>query len=618
MRDVHCAAAAVLLLCCPVVRADLFADFELLTPGQISGQDGWAGGTSARVVREYNRGGNKVLRLAGANVELYRDLGALQVPNGQTATLFFRFLAGSSAANHGIGFSDVSTPDEWGDYESTSLVFEDGANVKVRGRKGGAYVDLTLDGGANGLTPGTWYDVWMVVDNSADVTDFYIEGGDITTQRKVGDDLGFRNGTASNPMRTFFLNVGSGGQVVLIDDVHVSAGEVLTAPSARPARQLDLDGLAGMIADKLTAAHNRIAVDAYPSITNSSGVWSTTSASSWTSGFFPGQLWQMYARTGDEVWRQRAEARIAGIESQKTNDGTHDIGFMIYNTFGKGYQLTGNTAYRDVTLTAADTLATRYSYTIGAIQSWGNKTTGKYEVIIDNMMNLELLFCAAAESGDADLYDIAINHALTTRAEHVRPDGSTYHVVEFDRATGDVLGKYTHQGYDDESTWTRGQAWGTYGFTMTYRYTRDARFLETAVSLADYFLDNLPEDFVPPNDFDAPGSAPKDTSAAAIAASALLELMEYVDRAHADRYFTAAEEILLSLDGAAYLTADTDWESLLAEGSVGYNRTSHVGTSYGDYYLLEALTRYEAVPEPATLAMLTVGCLVVSGRRRRG
>lgn len=618
MGRVLSAITVTVLVCAAAARADLFADFELLSPGQISGQDGWAGGTSAGVVHEYSYGGNQVLRLTGADVELYKDLGALQVPNGQTATLFFRFMAGSSAANHGIGFSDVSTPDAWGDYESTSLVFEDGADVKVRGRKGGSYVDLTLNGGANGLAPGTWYDVWMVVDNAADVTDFHIQGGDIATQRKVGDNLGFRNGTASNPMRTFFLNVGGAGQVVLVDDVHVSAGEVLTTPSLRPERQLDLDGLAGVVAEKLTGVHNRIAVDAYPSITNSSGVWSTTSASSWTSGFYPGQLWQMYARTGEQVWRDRAEARTAGIEGQKNNDGTHDIGFMVYNTFGKGYQLTGNTDYRDVTLTAANTLATRYSPVVGAIQSWGNKTSGDYQVIIDNMMNLEMLFWAAAESGDTGLYDMAVTHALTTRDQHVRPDGSTYHVVLFDRATGGVLDKYTSQGYDDESTWTRGQAWGTYGFTMTYRYTQDPRFLATAVSLADYFLDNLPDDFVPPNDFDAPGSVPKDTSAAAITASALLELMGYVDPADADRYFDAAEEILLSLAGAAYLTADTSWESLLQEGSVGYNRTSHVGTSYGDYYFLEALTRYEAIiPEPATLALLAAGALALAARRRR-
>jgi len=609
--------AVAVSLWAPGARADLFADFDALSPGQISGQDGWAGGASARVIREYSHGGNQLLRLAGDNVELYRDLSALQVPNGQTATLFFRFMSATSAANHGIGLSDVSAPDEWGDYESTSLVYTDGSSVKVRGRKGRSYVDLTLNGGANGLAPGTWYDVWMVVDNAADVTDFYLQGGDVATQRKVGDNLGFRNGTASNPMRTFFLNVGSGGNVVLVDDVHVSAGEVLGTPSARPERQLDLDGLADVVAEKLTGVHNRIATNAYPSVTNGSGVWSTTSAGSWTSGFYPGQLWQMYGRTGEEVWRTRAEARTAGLESQKNNDGTHDIGFMIYNSFGRGYQLTGNTAYRDVCLTAADTLATRFSPVVGAIQSWGNKSTGDYEVIIDNMMNLELLFWAAAESGDTGLYDIAVTHALTTRDQHVRPDGSTYHVVEFDRSTGDVIDKYTHQGYDDESTWTRGQAWGTYGFTLTYRLTGDARFLETAVSLADYFLDNLPDDFVPPNDFDAPGSVPKDSSAAAITAAALLELMDYVDEANAERYFDAAEEILLSLAGPAYLTADTNWESLLQEGSVKYNGISHIGTSYGDYYFLEALTRYEAIPEPATLALLAVGGLAVAIRRRR-
>jgi unsaturated chondroitin disaccharide hydrolase len=351
------------------------------------------------------------------------------------------------------------------------------------------------------------------------------------------------------------------------------------------------------------------------------GPWNTTGASSWTSGFYPGMLWQTYARTGDSAWRDAAEARTAGIESQKTNDGTHDLGFMVGIPFGLGYELTGNAAYKDVVLTAAGTLATRYSPVVGAIQSWGNKTTGKYEVIIDNMMNLEMLFWASNHGGSASLYDLAVQHALTTMEHFVRPDGGTYHVVEFDRATGQVILKRTAQGYNAESTWSRGQAWGLYGFTMTYRETGDARFLETAQALADYFIANSPEAGVPYYDFDDPANQPPwDSSAAAIAASGLLELMFFVEGEDRQRYFEAAEQMLLTLAGPGFLSDGTAFESLLMQGTVAKTGLNRVGTSYGDYYFLEALGRYEAVPEPGATWLL--GCaaaagLVAGGRRRR-
>jgi hypothetical protein len=235
----------------------------------------------------------------------------------------------------------------------------------------------------------------------------------------------------------------------------------------------------------------------------------------------------MYEGTGDTHWREWAEAWTAGLADEKNDTSTHDVGFKIFSSFGHGYRLTGNAAYREVILQAARTLATRFNPTVGCIRSWDRN---RFPVIIDNMMNLELLFWASKNGGDSAWYDMAVSHALQTMKNHVREDGSTYHLVDYDPDTGAIINKFTVQGYDKESTWARGQAWGMYGFTMAYRETGDVRFLNTAQLIADYFIDNLPEDRVPYWDFEAPNipHEEKDSSAAAIAASGLLELSTLV------------------------------------------------------------------------------------------
>ncbi|HZG69352.1 MAG TPA: glycoside hydrolase family 88 protein, partial [Herpetosiphonaceae bacterium] len=337
----------------------------------------------------------------------------------------------------------------------------------------------------------------------------------------------------------------------------------------------------------------------------------------------PGSLWLLYEQTKDPAWRAKAEQWQAGLESQKNTTSTHDVGFIIFTSFGNGYRLTGTDAYRQVILTAARSLATRYDPEVGSIRSWGSATlTTEFEVIIDNMMNLELLFWAARNGGSTAWYDMALSHALRTRQDHVRADGSTYQVVNYDPTTGSVVGKRAHQGYSVDSTWSRGQAWAIYGFATSYRETKDMRLLDTARQTADYFLDHLPADGVPYWDFQAPGipNEPRDSSAAAVAAAGLVELSKQEpDGARRARYLQAARQILDSLSSAAYLAEGTASPAILLHGTQNkpdgkYDR----GLIYGDYYFLEALLRYQAVtstgptPTAGTSATFTATTLASS------
>jgi len=334
----------------------------------------------------------------------------------------------------------------------------------------------------------------------------------------------------------------------------------------------------------------------FPSSTNADGAWETTGCRGWTSGFFPGCLWYMYEYTGDEEWKQQAMRWTEGLEEIKDYTGNHDVGFMIFNSYGQGYRLTNNRAYKDVIIQASRSLATRYNPNVRSIMSWNPRGEWKFPVIVDNMMNLELLYWAAKNGGSHVLFGVALNHARTTIRNHVRPDGSTFHVVDYDPDTGEVRGKYTHQGYSRDSAWARGQAWALYGFTMTSRETKNPQMLDMAEKIADYFVDHLPEDYVPYWDFQAPESPdePKDTSAAAIAASGLLELETLVrDAAKKEKYHSAAVNILKSLSSSEYLAKGTNSSGILLHGVANKPGNSGVDVSliYGDYYFLEALLR---------------------------
>ena len=257
----------------------------------------------------------------------------------------------------------------------------------------------------------------------------------------------------------------------------------------------------------------------------------TSGSEWWCSGFYPGTLWMLYDATKDNTIKEEALKRLVILEDVKTFTGNHDLGFMMYCSFGNAYAITNNPEYKEVILTSANSLATRYRPSIKVIQSWDSSSNFKCPVIIDNMMNLELLEWAAANGGDNKLHQVAINHANTTLKNHFRKDNSSYHVLDYDLKSGTVSRKVTHQGFSNESAWSRGQAWGLYGYVVMYRFNKDKKYLDQANKIASFILNhpNLPADKIPYWDFNAANipNAKRDASAGAITASALLELAQY-------------------------------------------------------------------------------------------
>jgi len=314
----------------------------------------------------------------------------------------------------------------------------------------------------------------------------------------------------------------------------------------------------------------------------------------WTSGFWPGILWLMYESSGNPIFKTNAELYTSLMEKEQRNNDSHDVGFKVYCSYGNAYRLTGKDEYKQAIVLAAKTLATRFNSKIGSIRSWNNKKW-VYPVIIDNMMNLELLFEATKLSGDSSFHHIAVTHANTTLKNHYRADYSSYHVVDYDTATGKVIAKNTAQGYAGESAWARGQAWGLYGFTMCYRETKNSAYLQQADSIAAFMLGNpnLPKDMIPYWDYNVPdkASAPRDVSAAAITASALFELSEY--SSNSKQYIKAANKILKSIT-THYRNPKSASHGFILLHSTGHlpaNSEIGVPLIYADYYYLEALQR---------------------------
>lgn len=336
-----------------------------------------------------------------------------------------------------------------------------------------------------------------------------------------------------------------------------------------------------------------------PQSTNPDGSPRDMPTSWWCSGFFGGSLWYIFEQTKDQQWKEAAHKWTMAVEKEQFNTGTHDLGFMLYCPFGNGYRLTKNEKYKEIMLTGAKSLATRFDPRVGVIKSWNNWQGFKYPVIVDNMMNLEFLFWAARESGNKEFYNISVTHADNTLKNHFRPDGSSYHVIAYGE-NGEVLKKGTHQGYAAESAWARGQAWALYGYTDMYRETKDKKYLIQAGKIADFYLNhpNLPKDKIPYWDFNAPNipDEERDASAGAITASALLELSTYVNKTKGKEYFEAAETMLENLASPAYKANLGENNHFILKHSVGAKPLKSeidVPLVYADYYFLEGLLRYQ-------------------------
>lgn len=326
----------------------------------------------------------------------------------------------------------------------------------------------------------------------------------------------------------------------------------------------------------------------------------TSNSGWWCSGFYPGSLLFLYEQTGQDWLIKEATRMMRVLEKEQFNTGTHDLGFMMFCSFGKAYQKNPTPEIREILINSAKSLSSRFNSEVGCIRSWNSKPDD-FIVIIDNMMNLELLFWATEQTGDSTYYDIAVEHANTTMKNHFRSDFSSYHVLNYDTKTGEVKEKKTAQGYSDNSAWARGQAWGLYGYTMTYRCTKDQRYLEIAKNIADFLLDhpNLPTDKIPYWDFNAPNipDAKRDASAAAITASALLELKDYVDESRSQEYQSTALKIIENLSTSKYLAEGGQNGGFILKHGVGHmpqGTEIDVPLTYADYYYLESIKRLMA------------------------
>ncbi|MCM4172645.1 glucuronyl hydrolase [Arenibacter sp. TNZ] len=343
--------------------------------------------------------------------------------------------------------------------------------------------------------------------------------------------------------------------------------------------------------------------------------WRFINYTDWTSGFWPGTLWYLYENTNDLKWKEQADAFSRYLTPLSVTPALdHDLGFQVFNSFGNGYRLTGNPEYKEIILKTADTLATLFNPKVGTILSWPREVPNmewpQHNTIMDNMINLELLFWASKNGGDKSLYDIAVSHADVTMKNHFRPDYTSYHVVVYDRETGDKIKGVTHQGYADDSMWARGQGWAIYGYTMVFRETGDAKYLDLAQKTAKVYLERLPNDLIPYWDFNAPNipNEPRDASAAALVSSALLELSTFTkDSILAKNYLDKAEKMLVELSNN-YQSKDKNSAFLLhSTGHKPNGSEIDYSINYADYYYVEALLRLKKLKSgiPLTASIVT-------------
>ena len=381
----------------------------------------------------------------------------------------------------------------------------------------------------------------------------------------------------------------------MMKPIYLAAGLLLAAACARPASLADeaLD----YCVKKVASVQERLGADYGESPRNIAPGdcrWNLTPVcqENWTMGFWPGILWYAYEASGDAALETAARGYTEALDfiaRQPAYD--HDIGFIMFPSFGNGFRLTGDPAYKEAVLATAERLAALFNPAVGTILSWPREVPnfGGHNTIMDNMLNLETLLWAAENGGDPAWKDIAITHADTTMRYNFRPDGTSFHVAVYDAETGAHKYSCTHQGYADDSMWARGQAWGIYGYTMVYRFTREPRFLDFAQKIADVYLARLPEDKVPYWDFCDPEipNASKDASAAAVVASALLELSTYTD----GKYRADAEAMLRSLYENYRAPEGCDSFLLHSTGHHPAGKEIDYSIVYADYYFIEALLR---------------------------
>ena len=346
--------------------------------------------------------------------------------------------------------------------------------------------------------------------------------------------------------------------------------------------------------------HRNVAADRMPqNFDINTGKMVTSNTKWWCAGFFPGTLWYLYDYSKNTNIQKIAEERLNLMEPEKHFTGNHDLGFMMYCSYGNAYRVTKNDKYKKIIDTAAMSLASRFRPKIQSIQSWDSSKNFKCAVIVDNMMNLELLTWVSNNGGDPRFGEIARIHANTTIERQFRPDNAAYHVLDYSLATGTLLKKTTWQGYSDSSAWSRGQGWAVYGYTMMYRLTKDEKYKEQANKIAAFILNHprYPKDGIPYWDFDAPNipNALRDASAGAIMASAFIELSGYVTGPLKQKYKKASETILTSLSSPEYLATKGTNGGFLLKHSVGalpLKGEVDMALTYADYYFVEAMLRY--------------------------
>ncbi len=337
----------------------------------------------------------------------------------------------------------------------------------------------------------------------------------------------------------------------------------------------------------------------YPRSVDSEGNLVTSNLYWWCSGFFPGSLWYVYEYTKNEDFKEAAIRYTLPLDPLRFRTDDHDIGFQLMCSYGNGLRLTGNKDYEPVIIDGARSLGSRFNEAIGCTRSW-NHGKWSFPVIIDNMMNMELLLKASELTGDESFKQTALAHARTTIKNHYREDYSCFHLVDYNPETGEVIGKQTVQGLADNSAWSRGQAWGAYGYTMLYRFTKEKEMLEQAIKVTDYQLGRLPEDGIPYWDYDSeliPDDV-RDASAAAILASTLVELSTYVEGEKSKEYLDTAEKMLRTLASDEYLAAEGELHGFLLKHCTGHKPGKSevdVPLTYADYYFLEALLRYRSL-----------------------